>query len=237
MSEGTDAMSGDSKCPLCGNPVEQRASFCSCCGAALHPDQLKPIQSFTMPAHQSVVHHVISEAPKRRKGGMSACAWVGVITLSLTAVIVIVSFVGCVSCVSLFTTGANQVSKEMELANDKAVHPEKYTVKESGVEVLSAKVVKESYSSSLRITVKNNSGKTLKSVVVTVKTGTEYGDSTFGDQNNCDVVDPERPLKNGGTRTGSFIHIGNKYVIESSVTRVMYEDGTVWPDDYFSKST
>jgi hypothetical protein len=151
-------------------------------------------------------------------------------------VIVIISFVGCVSCVSLFATGANQASKEMQLAQDKAAHPEKYTVKDSGIAVLSAKVVKGDYSDSLRVTVKNGSGKTVKSVVVSVKSGNEYGESSFSDQSNCDVVEPEHPLKNGETRTGDFYHFGNKYVLESNVTRVLYEDGSVWPDDYYAKS-
>lgn len=235
MTDENVRMDDRSKCPSCGGLVEQSASYCPACGVSLKgnaPSQASQDSTIQAPV---VVHHVITESPQlKRRGGMSACAWVGIITISLTVVIVIVSFVGCVSCVSLFATGANQASKEMELAQDKVSHPEKYTVKDAGVVVLSAKVVRGGYNDNLQVTVKNNSGKTLRSVVVSVKTGNEYGESSFTDQTSCDVVEPERPLKNGGTRTSEFYHLGNKYVLESNVTRVMYDDNTIWPDDYYS---
>lgn len=219
-------------CQQCGTPISAGSQFCPKCGTALQPNvglQRQAVQ----PAVIQVEH--IHKAPEPNKRSQwHPCAIVGIIALGVTIAIVVISFVGCVGCAALFTSGANQVSKEMQLAEDKSSHPEKYTKIESGVDVTEVKVVEQRYGEAISVSVKNTTEKKILSVIVRVKTADEYGNSgSFSDVSNCKVVEPEKPLLPGKSASGTFSHFGNKYVIESNVVTVLYDDQTVWPDDYY----
>jgi len=162
---------------------------------------------------------------------------VGIITIAVVGAFIIFCGITCMTCAGLIGIG-QQTMENATIALETEQETKEATLPDSGIEIMSITAVEGRYSDYLNVTIHNVSDKAVKSVEVDITMCDEFGDDggTFGNVNGAKILDPDDTLEPGQSKTGK-LYLWSwtyRYPKDPKVSRVLYGDETIWPDDYYA---